>query len=275
VIGDEPVEIPLNESADIEVYIWKEPEVLRDGQGRPLYKPNYVVGADIAEGLEHGDWSYVTVLDANTGEQMASCKSAIPISYLDELIAWLGYRYHTALAIPERNNAGVLPIDRLHRDRWYPRLYRMDKFAEFRTAERTHQYGWRTDPRTKPKMVNDFIFALAEKMILLHDPDFMIEAQTFVANGKGGYEATSNNHDDVIMGTLVTWQGVLDSPAYPILWRDDVMQAPTHDEIDALIFADNSVKNVDVLDQPLGQRKKEEKKKSVLFLPENMRPNTL
>jgi hypothetical protein len=272
VIGQEPVEIDLAEDADIELFIWKEPEVQRDAQGRPKYKPNYVVGADVAEGLEHGDWSYVTVWDANTGEQMASCKSAIPVSYLDEIIDWLGRMYMTALAIVERNNHGVLPIDRLYRDRWYPRLYRMDKFAEFRTGDRTPQYGWRTDPRTKAKMVTDFVYALSERMVLIHDPDFMLEAQTFVANGKGGYQATSNNHDDVIMGTLVTWQGVLDSPTYPILWVDDKNLPPTHDEIDALIFADHTVHNVDVLEQPLGQPRKEEKRRTVVLAAENISP---
>lgn len=259
-IGEGAKEMEDHESADIEIYQWKPPRVVRDKEsGRPKWKPSYVVGADVAEGLEHGDFSYVTVFDANTGEQMASCKSSIPVSYLDELIIWLAEEYWKALVVVERNNAGVLPLDRLYRDHWYPRLYRMDTFARFRTSDRTPQYGWRTDRATKPKMVNDFVFALTEAAILLHDPDFLMESRTFVADGKGSYSATSNNHDDVIMGTLVAYQGVLDTPKYPNLWEDSEVLAPTHDEMDAIWFADPATTNADLLEKPLGQHQEAEK----------------
>jgi hypothetical protein len=158
---------------------------------------------------------------------MASSKSGIPVSYLDELLEWLGYKYMTGLIIVEHNMAGVLPLDRLYRDRMYPRLYRMDKFGEFRITDRTPRFGWQTNKSTKAKMVNDFFHAIAEHKVILHDPDFLHEARTFVADGKGSYSATSGNHDDVIMGTLIGWQGVLDSFQYPILWEDDRITPPT------------------------------------------------
>jgi len=271
VIGGEPVLLNDAEWADIELTIWSPPTVIRDDDGRPVWKPNYVVGADVAEGLEHGDFSYVNVFCSNTGEQMASCKSGIPVSYLDEMIAWLGYHYMTALLIPERNNAGILPIDRLYRDHMYPRLYRMDSFAQFHVADRTPRYGWRTDRATKPKMVNDFIFALTEGSVLLHDPEFVQESRTFVADGKGGYAATEGNHDDAIMGTLVTWQGVMDSGKYPVIWRDDRVLPPTHDEMDAIWFTDQSTSAADILNRPLGQPDVLEKpRKTVTFTPANM-----
>jgi hypothetical protein len=269
VIGDGPTLMEPGEIADIEIFQWKEPRVVRDEHKRPLYKPSYVVGADIAEGLEHGDWSYVTVFDANTGEQMASCRSGIPVSYIDELIAWLAEEYWTALVIVERNNAGILPIDRLYRDRWYPRLYRMDSFARQRTSDRTPQYGWRTDRATKPKMVNDFVFALTEGAVLLHDPHFVLESRTFVSDGKGSYAATSKNTDDVIMGTLIAYQGVLDTPLYQNFWQDSEIVPITHDELDKIIFHyDNDFTAADQLDLPLGGRQPDDKPiKSFVVVP--------
>ena len=270
IVGEGAKELEDGQIADIEVIQWKPPRVIRDEEGRPKWKPSYVVGADVAEGLEHGDFSYVTVFDSNTGEQMASCKSSIPVSYLDELIVWLAEEYWKALVVVERNNAGVLPLDRLYRDHWYPRLYRMDTFARFRTSDRTPQYGWRTDRATKPKMVNDFVFALTESAILLHDPDFLMESRTFVADGKGSYAATSSNHDDVVMGTLIAYQGVLDTPKYVNLWEDSQVQPPTHDEVDAIWFTDVAVTAADLLEMPLGQREETEKiVKSVIFTPAN------
>ena len=275
VIGQGAEEIGLDEEADIEVNMWVPPEVVRDDSGRPLWKPNYVVAADVAEGLDHGDFSYVTVFDANTGEQCLSCKSAIPISYLDELVAWAGQQYFTALVGVERNNAGVLPLDRLYRDWYYPRLYRMDTFAQFRTGDRTPRYGWVTSTATKSKMVNDFYHALSEGKVLLHDPEFKIEAQTFIADGKGSYGATKSHHDDVIMGTLIAWQLVLDSPKYPVLWVDDKVLPPTHEEIDALIFKDNSVSAADMLDRPLGQPEPVKMRKTFVFTESNVKRSDL
>ena len=271
IVGEGAVEKDYAKFVDIPIDLWKEPTVIRDEHGRPEWEPNYVVGVDIAEGLEHGDWTYVNVWDVNTHEQVASSKSAIPVSYVDELILWLAEHYHRALIIVEHNNMGILPIDRLYRDHWYPRLYRMDKFAEFRTADRTSRYGWRTDKATKPKMVNDFIYALAEQDILIHDPDFLTESQTFVADGKGSYGATSGNHDDVIMGCLIGWQGLLDSYRYEIIWQDPVLQAPTHDDMDKIWYGDSGTSNADILDRPLGQRGAEKAKKTVIFQPGNFR----
>lgn len=271
-----PREIGVDDEADIEVYMWKPPTVVRGEDGRPIWKPNYVVGADVAEGLDHGDLTYVTVVDANTGEQMVSCKSNIPVSYLDELLDWLGHTYLKGLNITERNNAGILPLDRLYRDRLYPRLYRMDTMAEFRSGDRTPRYGWQTNKATKPKMVNDFYYALAEGKVLLHDPDFKIEAQTFVADGKGSYGATAGRHDDVIMGTLIAWQGVLDSPSYPILWVDDRVLPPTHEEIDALLFRDTKDQTAeDVLEVPIGQPEQPVYRKTFVFTESNIRRRDL
>lgn len=270
VINKGAKEIENHEEADIEIYMWRPPEVIRGEDDRPLWKPNFVVAADVAEGLDHGDFSYVTVFDANTGEQMLSCKSAIPVSYLDELVDWAGHLYFKALAIIERNNAGILPLDRLYRDRIYPRLYRMDTIAEFRTGDRTPRYGWLTTPATKPKMVNDFYHALTQGSVLLHDPDFKIEAQTFVADGKGSYGATSGRHDDVIMGTLIAYQGVLDSPKYPVLWTEDKILPPTHDEVDAIIFAEKKDRAMDLLDVPLGQIEDTSNTKTLTFTQANV-----
>jgi len=273
-IGEGAKEIGLNEEADIEIFMWIPPEVVRGEDDRPVWKPNFVVGADVAEGLEHGDLTYVTIFDANTGEQCFSSKSNIPVSYLDELIDWAGHEYFKALAIIERNNAGILPLDRLYRDRIYPRLYRMDTIAEFRTGDRTPRYGWITSPATKPKMVNDFYQALAEGKVLLHDPEFIIEAKTFIADGKGSYSATAGRHDDVIMGTLIAYQGVLDSPKYPIVWRDETVHAPTHGEVDALIFRDKTVYAADLLEKPLGQEDVEGPVRTLIFTEGNIKKNT-
>lgn len=273
VIGGTPRELKYNEFGQIELTIWKEPTVERDEKDVLLRKPNYVVSADVAEGLEHGDFTYVTVFNCNARddgriEQVAACKSSIPVAYLDEFLEWLGYYYHRALIVVERNNAGIMPLEKLGNDRWYPRLYRMNTFAEVpSSSDRTPRYGWRTDRSSKPKMVNDFVLALGERDVVLHDQDFVVEAQTFVADGKGSYAATSNNHDDVVIGTLIGWQGVMDSPKYPIQYRDSKVKPLTHDDVDAILFRKKG--SGSPFDRPIGRDVQPERKKSIYFVKGN------
>jgi hypothetical protein len=112
--------------------------------------------------------------------------------------------------------------------------------------------------------------------ILIHDRDFILEAQTFVSDGKGSYSATEGNHDDVIMGALVAYQGVIDSPKYPTYWVDTVLTPPTHDDVDALIFADHSEHNEDFLEKPLGQHVEPIKSvKTITLLPANYKKNLI
>lgn len=275
VMSGEPRRIGLEEDVDVALDIWVPPTIHRDEFLRPIWKPNYVVGVDVAEGLDHGDYTAITVFDANTNEEVAASKAHIPVSYLNEYLNWLGRYYYDALMVVERNAAGVLPIDRLARDDWYPRMYRMDRFAARSGGDRTPEYGWRTMVNTKRKMVDDFVYALMEGHVLLHDPTFAIEAQTFVSDGKGGYAASSNNHDDTVMSKLIAWQGVLDSAKYEIVWRDTVLTPPTHDEIDALLFSSKEVSNADRLEVPLGAPEREAVVKTVFLLEENFVKNKL
>lgn len=269
-IGGVPRELRIDEDADIVINIWKEPQLRTDEWDRLTVKPNYVVGADVAEGLEHGDFSYVNVFDVVNGEQVASCKSHMPVHYLSEVIEWLAYEYYQGLIIIEHNNAGVVPIGQIALDHYYPRMYRMDKFGSMpMNADRTPKYGWVTSGKTKPKMVLDFQQAVADGDVIIHDPEFLLEAQTFIADGKGSYGATPGNHDDAIMGTLVTWQGVLDSHSYPIIWRDKKQRPLTHDELDEVFFPKGEVD--DPLNLPLGQEKPEKASKSFILMPGNFR----
>lgn len=269
--GQEPRPMAESEVADIEVVVYVPPVIERDERGRLLREPNYVVGGDFAEGLDHGDFTYMSVFNCNEREsdgrfeQVAVCKSSIPIAYSADLMYWLGMFYHQALLVGERNAAGVMPLEMLGNHMYYPRLYRMDRFAEVPyTADRTYRFGWYTDRKSKPKMVNDFVLALTEGMVVIHDPDFLHEAQMFVADGKGSYAATEGRHDDVIMGTLVAWQGVLDSPHYGLTWFDDTIPPVTHDDIDALVFAPEEIWSV--YEQPLGSSPDDSAPKRSIFL---------
>lgn len=215
---------------DLELYVWDEPRIVRNDDGTVHRKPNYVIACDVAEGLEHGDYTAISIRDVNTNEQVASAKCHIPIFNLGEVLEVLGYWYHTALIIVERNNFGLVPLQYLQENH-YPRLYRMEAFAEVKRGDRTPRYGWVTSRSTKPKMVQDLAKSFSLEDVRLHDRRFLAEATTFVADGRGGYSSKAPNHDDMILAEMIAEQGYLDAPRFPITWMDPEPGPPTFADV--------------------------------------------
>lgn len=252
LIMDEEFEAPLpdGEEAVHELWVWELPTVERDEQGRALRPPNYVIGCDIAEGLDHGDQTSIDVLDANTGEQVASYLGHYPVEMLGALLERIGRWYYDALLLPERNNQGILPITDLQRNH-YPRIWRMGPLAAIPKGEKTPRYGWFTNKSTKPKAINELVRSLAVGEIVLRDQRFLREAQTFIHDGKGGMNASSGNHDDKIMSTMMAVQGVIHVGAYPTTWYDDSTPPTTIAELAEL---GQRRPQGNPLDTPIGQK---------------------
>ncbi len=260
------------EQDDVVLNIWHEPEVVRDELGRVTQHPNYVIFCDTAEGLAHGDFNAIEVWDANTKEQVASMETRYPIEYLGEVLEVLGYAYHTALIVVERNNTGLVPITYLSTVAYYPRLYRLPNFGARKHADRSERYGWRTDVRTKPKLVADFTLALREGEVTMHNERFRDQMKTYVRDGKGSFNAVEGNHDDVVIATMGVWQGILDVGEYPTLFYDEKSHVATWGDV--LAATDALVRTpANPLETPIGgaPMRKSALRPSVELTPTNMR----
>ena len=248
-----------------EIHVWARPDVVRDEHGRLAYTPNYVVGADVAEGLEHGDFNTIVVIDTNTNVVVATVKEHLSLSTFDLLLEALGYWYHTALVGPERNNHGMVPLVALQA-RHYPRLYRMDFMAQIKTADRSARYGWHTGSATKPKMVADMAEAFGDGLFSIRDERFLTEARTFLTTGKGGYSASTGNHDDLIMGVGIALQLALDVGQSPTIFYDAEPGPPTMGEV--LQVQDYDAKPLGVaLSGGIGQARERGHRRSFTFVP--------
>ena len=256
---------PAKWGEQVELHVWRRPEVTRDEHGRLAYQPNYVIAADVAEGLEHGDYNTVAVIDTNTQEVVATLKDHMPLSTFDLLLEVLGYWYHTALIGPERNNHGMVPLVALQ-GRRYPRLFRMDFMAQIKTSDRSPRYGWHTGAATKPKLVADMADHLGDGIVQLHDERFLEEARTFLTTGKGGYEASDGNHDDLVMGVGIAIQLMLDVGQSPPLFYDPEPGPPTMGEVLQVLIEDDRPMGV-ALAGAIGQERQHRSKRSFRFTP--------
>ena len=165
--------------------VWREPDAMHA----------YVMGVDTAEGLGHGDYSCVQVLDVGTGEQVAIWHGRIPPDALAVEVTRLGLWYRDALCCVESNNHGLTTITIL-RQLGYPRLFRQRSLN--RTTNKVSQeFGWRTTRTSKPLMIDDLGMALRNDELSIFDVSTIRELRTFTRNDRG--TMSGSPFDDRVM----------------------------------------------------------------------------
>ena len=172
--------------------VWREPDGMHA----------YVMGVDTAEGLGHGDYSCVQVLDVGTGEQVAIWHGRIPPDALSVEVIRLGLWYRDALCCVESNNHGLTTITML-RQLGYPRLFRQRSLN--RTTNKVSQeFGWRTTRTSKPLMIDDLGMALRNDELSVFDVNTIRELRTFTRNDRG--TMSGSPFDDRVMALALANQ---------------------------------------------------------------------
>lgn len=172
--------------------VWREPDAMHA----------YVMGVDTAEGLGHGDYSCVQVLDVGTGEQVAIWHGRIPPDALAVEVTRLGLWYRDALCCVESNNHGLTTITIL-RQLGYPRLFRQRSLN--RTTNKVSQeFGWRTTRTSKPLMIDDLGMALRNDELSIFDVNTIRELRTFTRNDRG--TMSGSPFDDRVMALALANQ---------------------------------------------------------------------
>lgn len=204
-----------------EILVSKPRETYAKLQIYKTQKPHrqYIIGGDVASGLEVGtgdlDWSVGSVIDQETGEQVAEYRSQL----LPEEFAWdladLGNRYNHALIAVERNNEGgtvILTLERAcsymnlykHLDWWKRELPRRGKGGsnQSHTQGRMREIlGFPTTQKTRPLLLNRARFYISEHPQRVHSLKLMEECSTFIRNQdkQGRPEADVGCHDDCVI----------------------------------------------------------------------------
>lgn len=170
----------------------------------------YCIGADVAEGLSHGDYSSATVLDSK-GNQVASWHGHIdPIDYAD-LLFQLGMMFNKAFLIVERNNHGLATCRRLQ-DRNYPNLYHEKEVDGSYSDRLTKRVGFLTTSKTKPLIVDNMRSLLRQGVSGLADKEYIGELRTYVVDEKGVTNAKEKCHDDRVMSWAIALFGLNGMP---------------------------------------------------------------
>ena len=168
----------------------------------------YLVGADVGEGLATSDWSSATVLERDSGEQVAQLRGRwapdVYAAKLDGLARLFGRHADAHNRTPvivgvERNNHGhavLLKLRELH-DATAP-------YAIFRA--RDGRLGWLTSSASRPILIDQLEAALRTGELVLHDAGTVDQFGTFAWSDDGHPEGQEGYSDDDVMAAGIAWQ---------------------------------------------------------------------
>jgi hypothetical protein len=173
----------------------------------PKLGHRYIAGADVAEGLEHGDYSSLSVFDADLPRptEVLTLHGHWPPDRFAELIAGVA-RLYPGLYCIERNNHGLATI--LH----CRRLGVKGLYAERPVLNKAGveiepgKLGWLTSSVTKPLMIDGLEEALRLFQIELRDATAIPELTFYQTQKDGSTGAPAGQWDDRVIRLAIAVQ---------------------------------------------------------------------
>lgn len=158
----------------------------------------YCIGGDTAG--EGSDYFTAHVLDARTGNQVATLKHQFDADQYTRQMYCLGIYYKQAL-IGIEANFDSYPIRELQR-LGYTNQYVREAVDTY-TGKTEKRFGFKTTRLTRPTILSRLIEIVRENVECINDRDTLEEMLTVVRNEKGRIEAQEGSHDDQTMGLAI------------------------------------------------------------------------
>lgn len=184
--------VDYRKTPDGELAVWAE----------PTPEGIYVIGADVAEGLGHGDYSSAHVIEARSLTVVAHWHGHIEPDLFGEALAELGWWYNGGLLGVENNNHGLTTVKALQRY-GYKNLYRTRRLQQ-RNPEATEIMGWRTTTATKPLAIDELAGSIRDGELTIMDQYTIGELKTYVRDTNGRMHGSP--HDDRVMSLAIAHQ---------------------------------------------------------------------
>jgi len=171
----------------------------------------FCIGGDTAG--DGSDYYTAHVLDAKTGEQVATLKQQFDADQYTKQMYCLGkyYKYYDAQSgrnedalIGIESNFDSYPIRELQR-LGYTHQYVRESIDSY-TGKTEKKFGFRTTSLTRPTIISSLIEIVREHTELLNDKDTLEELLTIIRNEKGRIEAPQGGHDDQMMGLAIAYE---------------------------------------------------------------------
>lgn len=184
---------------------------------KPLFGEQYVVGADAAEGLEHGDKSAAVVLNKRTNRTCCVYNHNIsPDRFAEDLVKLATY-YNNSIIACENKGYGYSVNQDIYKK--YGNVYRRIKSKKGFT-EPTQELGWNTNSVTRPQMLSQLAEEILNGSTELLDNDLIKQCWTFINNVKTKKpEAEKGKCDDLVIARAIAGQVRIEKPFKQVFRR--------------------------------------------------------
>lgn len=161
----------------------------------------YCISGDTAG--EGSDYFSADVLDARTGDQVATLYHQFDADQFTRQIYCLGVYYKYALIGIEANfdSYPIMELQRLG----YPKQY-VREAQDTYTGKTEKRFGFKTTSLTRPTAISRLVEIVREHCDTINDKGTLEELLTIVRNEKGRIEAPQGCHDDRMMSLAIAHQ---------------------------------------------------------------------
>lgn len=181
----------------------------------PADNKRYVIGADPAKGKDQEkgksdpDYSVATVMDIDTGEQVASLRERLTPFFFAEYLKVLGRFYNLAYLVPEANELGFIEA-LLSNEPAYPpgRFFERKPDPDNLRPPTAHEIGWYESVTTRPMLISVLESALLDGSIHVRKANTVSELMSFVVKPNGRAEHQQGCHDDEVFALGLAVMGI-------------------------------------------------------------------
>ena len=158
----------------------------------------YCIGGDTSG--EGSDFFTAHVLDARSGEQVATLKHQFDEDQYAKQVYCLGKYYKDALIGIEANFSSypIMELQRLGYMKQYTR-----EAQDTYTGKTEKRFGFKTTSLTRPTILARLVSIVRDHCDTINDKDTLEELLTIIRNEKGRIEAPEGGHDDQMMGLAI------------------------------------------------------------------------
>jgi hypothetical protein len=152
-----------------------------------IRKPRYLLVADVAEGLEHGDFSAAVMLDDATWDEIIDLHGHWEPDVYAHHLHLIAEAYDAGILV-ERNNHG------------HSTLSTLKALKSRRVLDGPDgRPGWLTNAQTKPQSIDAIAIGLRDDLARFHTQAALDELQIYRVLPDGGTGAPAGYHDDRVM----------------------------------------------------------------------------
>lgn len=169
---------------------------------KPVLGERYVIGSDVAEGLDEADNSSFFILNVRTGEEVANGEYTLTPDNHARVLDKYSRLYNNALIAVERNNHGHSVLNTLRNEcKATLRLYIPEKDVTVVKKSIEDRYGWLTTEASKYFMLDELDTAIRLEYIKIKSTRTLKQLRSVLKNnGK-----VSINGKDRIVAVAIAW----------------------------------------------------------------------